>query len=410
MGSKVNIIFSILALALFAVFVLVLPTDPNAETFENRAMEQRPQFSPSNVISGEFFKSLESYLLDNIALRTTWLTFANIVEHSYGLHIAGGARMVDFSSYDLGIGLTPLEEELTQGVDMTALRIGPINPQMPFSQDILFHEDAVFYLRYIENQTLAARYAEVLNAHKANIPDHVRMFSMLAPVKVEFMGERYAAVNSSQLDTINFVNSQLNEGIITVDAHSALAAQQDVYIFFRLDHHWTALGAYFAYHAFAAAAGFLPITIDNYVEYAIENFVGSLAVGTRNRTVLDHPDTIYFYKIDDGTTFSMDLFTIPANLADACYRIFMGGDRAFFYFTSSNLNGRTLVVVKDSFANALVPWIAPHYQTIVMVDPRQFVGSIQNILAEFDDIDLLFVNYLPATTMADLIEQIYDVR
>jgi hypothetical protein len=104
------------------------------------------------------------------------------------------------------------------------------------------------------------------------------------------------------------------------------------------------------------------------------------------------------------------MHTIPSDLSILSYRIFLGGDRDIYSFTTSNLNGRTLVVVKDSFANAMIPWIAPHYETIVVIDPRQFTGSVMQILEGFDDIDLLFVNYIPATTMADLIEQTYNAR
>ena len=407
MPHKLNICLFIISITLFAVFVLILPPDPQAQAFENRAMEQRPQFSAYNVVHGGFFPSLESYLLDNTAMRTTWLTFADIAEHSYGIELPGGAMMIDFAADDLGIGLTPL---LEAGTAVHNLVGRPVDLNQPFSIDRMFNENAVFYLRYRENQTHAARYAQVLNAHAANLPPGVRMFSMLAPVKVEFMGPRYAAVNSSQLGTIEFVNALLDPQIITVDAHSILAENAEQYIFFRLDHHWTSLGAYFAYLAFAEAAGFMPIGIENYIEYEIDSFVGSLAVGTRNRTILNHPDTLHFHRINDGTSFSMDLITIPADLSQACYRIFLGGDVAFLQFTSSNQNGRTLMVVKDSFANALVPWIAPHYENIVMIDPRQFVGSIAGVIAEFDNIDLLFVNYMPATTMPDLIEQIYNVR
>jgi len=410
--NKTNIFLSIVGLALAIVLVLVLPADSEAPAFENRAMETFPEFTADEVISGNFFDRLESFLLDNTAFRTNLLTFSSVIDHSFGINLTGGATMVDFAGADLGIGLVPLEADEILPVEYVVhdLRIGPVDTSRPFSVDRLFNDNAVFYLRYNENRELATRYAEVLNAHHALTPADVRMFSMLAPVKVEFMGERYAAVNSSQLETINFVNSLLNPGIITVDAHTPLLENAEQYIFFRLDHHWTALGAYFVYLEFARTAGFEPITIENYVEYAIDNFIGSLAVGTRNRTILAHPDTIYFYRLDDGTTFSQDLFTIPQDLADACYRIFLGGDRAFLHFTSSNTNGRTLMVVKDSFANALVPWLAPHYENIVMVDPRQFVGSIQDVMAEFENIDLLFINYMPATTMSDLIEQIYNVR
>ena len=426
MQNKLNIGLSIVALALFMVLVIILPADPQASVFENRAMESFPTFTIEDVIHNDFFGRLESYLLDNTAFRTTWLTFSNIADHSHGIRRPGGAMMVDFSAEDLGVGLLPLEEDFLATPPMTPPNeydqdqaetvsihnlIGrTIDLTQPFSVDRFFNENAIFYLRFRENRTTATRYAEVLNLYKALLPADVRMFSMLAPVKVEFMGPRYAAVNCSQYETIQFVNSLLDERIITVDAHGILAQNSDQYLFFRLDHHWTSLGAYFAYLAFAEAAGLTPITIENYTEYTIDGFIGSLAVGTRNRTVLSHPDTLHFHRINDGTTFCMDLFSIPADLSLACYRIFLGGDRAFIHFTSSNQNGRTLAVVKDSFANALVPWLAPHYQNIVMFDPRQFTGSIVDELAQFENIDLLFVNYMPATTMAELIEQIYKAR
>ncbi|MCL2373253.1 MAG: DHHW family protein [Defluviitaleaceae bacterium] len=413
--QKLNVFMGLLTVAVLAVFVLIMPKDPQASEFENRAMKTMPAFSFDSFISREFFTGLESYLLDNTSFRTHLLTFSGIVERSYGVVLPGGAMMVDFAAEDLGLGLVPLDYTLLAAYEDWALPgvslVGaPVDLARPFSVDTHFNENAVLYLRFRENIELASRYAEVLNAYATALPPDVRVFSTLAPVKVEFMGPRYAAVNSSQLDAINFVNNQLNQRIITVDAHGQLYMHQNEYIFFRLDHHWTSLGAYYAYLAFAQAAGLAPITIDNYVEYYIDGFVGSLAVGTRNRTILEHPDTLHFHRIADGTTFSKDMFWVPADLSDACYRLFLGGDRALVQFTSSNANGRTLAVVKDSFANALVPWIAPHYENIIMFDPRQFTGSVVEYLQGFENIDLLFVNYMPATTMQELIEQIYNAR
>jgi len=406
MSARINIFFFVLALAVLSVFVFVLPPDKNASEFENRAMETFPVFSAESYFSGEFSSRYESFLLDNTANRTSWLTFAQIAENSFGIS-RQGATMVEFGLEDLGVGLVP--DESAEGVSFTTSAVS-VNPLEPFSVDIHFNENAVFYLRFMEDRELATRYAEVLNAYAEALPDNARMFSLVSPVKVEFMGERYAAANSSQLDTIEFINGLLNDDIITVDAYGYLSAHSDEYIFFRTDHHWTALGTYYAYLAFAEAAGLQPVTIDNYVENAIEGFVGSLAVGTRNRTVLSSPDTVYFYTLNDGTEFSIDLIQLPPDLSNLSYRIFLGGDRDFYSFNSSNKNGRTLVIVKDSFANAMIPWLAPHYETIAVIDPRQFTGSVMEILEDFDDIDLLFVNYIPATTMADLIEQFYAAR
>jgi hypothetical protein len=315
--------------------------------------------------------------------------------------------MVEFDVDDLGIGLIP--DEVTEVIAFTTSGSN-VNPDRPFSVDIHYNENAVFYLRFTEDRELAARYAEVLNAYAQALPENARMFSLVSPVKVEFMGERYASVNSSQIGTINYIESLLNDVIIPVNAHKYLSEHSNEYIFFRTDHHWTALGAYYAYLAFAEAAGLEPVTIDNYIENAIEGFIGSLAVGTRNRTILSHPDTVYFYNLNNGTEFSINMHTIPSDLSTLSYRIFLGGDRDFYSFNSSDKNGKTLVVVKDSFANAMIPWLAPHYETIAVIDPRQFTGSVSQIMEGFDDIDLLFINYIPATTMADLIEQTYDAR
>ena len=395
---KFNIISCFAVLIIFIFIVLFLPTDKKAEEFENRAMETMPKLSLDNLISGEFFTRLENFLLDNVAFRTSWLTFSNIAENSYGLNFVSGATMVDFGNADLGIGLIPIESAEHNLIGR------PVS--IPFSIDIFENENAILYLRFIENEQLARRYAEVINAHREALPDDIRMFSMLAPVKVEFMDERYAAVNSSQLGTIEFINNLLDNNIITIDAHTPLYKNRDLYTFFRTDHHWTMLGAYFAYLAFAETAGFEPITIENYTEYKIEGFIGSLAVGTRNRNILNHPDTIYFYRLD----YELDMFILPYDLSDISYHVFFGGDHAFFYFTTSNKNGRNLVVVKDSFANALVPWIAPHYERIVMIDPRQFTGSVSEVVSQLENVDVLFINYLPATTMESIIEQTYEVR
>ena len=405
-SNILNIILSLAALSLLSLFVFILPTDEKASEFENRAMGSFPVFSADSYLSGEFSRDYETFLLDNTANRTTWLTFAQFTGNTYGIS-RQGAMMVEFDVDDLGIGLIP--DEVTEAIAFTTSGAN-VNPNRPFSVDIHFNESAVFYLRYTENHELAARYAQVLNAYMDVLPDNVRMFSLISPVKVEFMDERYASVNSSQIGTINYIDTLLNAGIIPVDAHRLLSEHSDEYIFFRTDHHWTALGAYYAYLAFAEAAGLGPVTIDNYIENAIEGFIGSLAVGTRNRTILSHPDTVYFYTLNNGTEFSINMHTIPSDLSTLSYRLFLGGDRDYYSFNSSNRNGRTLVVVKDSFANAMIPWIAPHYETIAVIDPRQFTGSVMHILEDFDDIDLLFVNYIPATTMSDLIEQTYNAR
>ncbi|MCL1996857.1 MAG: DHHW family protein [Defluviitaleaceae bacterium] len=407
--EKINLYVFGGMIAVLMVIIFLLPSDPQAEVFENRVMQTRPTFTIESFVSREYFYNLENYFLDNSFGRTTWLRFGDIVDRSFGVRLPG-SMMVYFGADDLGYGLVPTLAQIG-GLTTATLTTGyNVDPNLPFGEDSNFHDHAVFFLRYIEDTELAIRYAEVLNSFRREIPETVRMFSLVAPVKVAFMGERYAAANSSQIGTIELINSLLDPGIIPVDAYHALHNHAEEYLFFRTDHHWTAIGAYRAYHAFAAAAGIEPITIDNYLEHAIHGFIGSLAIGTQNPIVLAHPDIIYLYELNNGTTFSTDLFAIPQNLAYADYRVFLGGDHPRIEFSSSNQNGETLVVVKDSFANPLIIWLAPNYENVIVVDPRQYTGSILEILRENYNADLLFVNYIPATTMRELIEQIYGGR
>lgn len=285
-----------------------------------------------------------------------------------------------------------------------------VDPRRPFSVDLHYNEEAILYESYKEKASAARRYAEILNAYRSSLPENIRVFSMLAPIRVEFMGEKYVSSNDSQRETINKINDLLNESIIKTATYEMLAAHKDEYIHFRTDHHWTALGAYYAYLSFAEAAGFEPITISNYIEHSIPGFLGSFGKGTQNRTVRDNPDTMYYYELDNGITFTRRFFVIPQDVSSLSYRVFMGGDYEKIDFTSSNTNGKTLVVVKDSYANALIPWLSPHYERIIVIDPRQYGGKVTRLLADFEDADLLFMNYVAATAMSDFIETINNVR
>jgi len=160
-ANILNILLSLAALTLLSLFVFILPPDENASEFENRAMGSFPMLSAQSYLSGEFSRGYETFLLDNTANRTLWLTFAQFAENTYGIN-RQGAMMVEFDAGDLGIGLIP--DEVTEAVVFTTSGTN-VNPDRPFSVDIHFNESAVFYLRYTENRELAARYAEVLNAY-----------------------------------------------------------------------------------------------------------------------------------------------------------------------------------------------------------------------------------------------------
>ena len=107
MRDKANIIVFFLALALFIVFVLILPPDPDAPEYENRSMAGMPALTVKNLQDGSFFDDLEAHLSDSTAYRTSLLQFAADLEQNYGVRNSGGAILVDLDGEDLGFGLVP---------------------------------------------------------------------------------------------------------------------------------------------------------------------------------------------------------------------------------------------------------------------------------------------------------------
>jgi hypothetical protein len=277
--------------------------------------------------------------------------------------------------------------------------------------DINYNPDAVLYGGFYVASDSVSRYIEILNSYRSTLPDNVRIFSLLVPSSAEFMDERYVTDTGVQDRTIRNIYGRLDDGIVTVDAYSRIAANvRDEYLYFRTDHHWTALGAYYAYLAFAQAAGLEAMTINNYVEFALPGYIGSFAVGTQDRVIVENPDTLYYYMLDRGITFSQNLIFIPQDPSMIGYLIFLGGDHPIIDITSSNRNGKTLIVIKDSFANAFVPWVAPNYERVIVLDPRLYNGSVEDIISSLDEVDILIMTSAFTPSLHGFVERIADIR
>ena len=281
----------------------------------------------------------------------------------------------------------------------------------PFGVDLHYNPNVIFHGSFYVHATSVARYIEVLSTFREKVPETVRVFCILAPTSVEFLPEKYSANVAGQRGPIELINSRLSAaGVIAVDAYSFLEQHaSNEYLYFRTDFHWTALGGYYAYLAFAQAAEFDPITVYDYIEFGIPNFIGLHISGTPSSAVQNSPDTLYYFKLDNGTTFSQNLFVVPKVISRTGYRVFLGGDLAPYEFTSSNKNGRTLIVIKDSYANAFIPWAAPHYEKIVVIDPRHSSGSINKYLDNSADTDVVFLTSANTPSYPDFVERMAKI-
>ncbi len=268
-------------------------------------------------------------------------------------------------------------------------------------------------------------YANALNKVQTLLPN-VRVHAMFCPTSIEFNAPaKYQAGTRSQLRAMNYAYSQLDVGIVAVNTWAKLYEHRDEYIYFRTDHHWTQRGAYYAYTAFCEAAGFVPHALEEYETGTVADFVGTMYTYTKkypqSQRLLDNPDTVeYFMPINPSTMtiyrdatltggVTRSVIASPDYMAglgkSAKYMMFIWGDNPVSHIVSETVdNDRVLIVTKESYGNALVPFLTDHFEEIYVIDPRNFNGSGEPTidLVEFANrvgaTDFLAINYAFSAT------------
>ena len=257
--------------------------------------------------------------------------------------------------------------------------------------------------------------AEVGNLAKALGPD-VRTISLVTPNGGEFYSpESLHTGEHSQKDMIDFCYGQMDSGIVTVDAYAKLRAHTDEYIYFRTDHHWTQLGAYYAYTAFCEAAGFDAVPLEQFQTGRYDTFLGSMYTFTKGYPQSDvlkqHPDYLDYYlpiadtharyyadgSLENGTPVSVVYTQLDESVSNK-YLCFIGGDTPVC-IVESDVQGPTCIVLKESYGNAFVPFLTSHYGRIIVIDPREFnqegkpTLDLAAFAADQGVDDLIVINY-----------------
>lgn len=251
------------------------------------------------------------------------------------------------------------------------------------------------------------RYAAAVNKAAAALPE-VNVYNMVIPTCSDFyVPDDITSFTASQKEKIDHVAGAL-ENVTNVDVYSAISAHTDEYIFTRTDYHWQPLGGYYAAEAFAKTAGlegFAPLS--DYKEVTKEGYVGSLGMYCPILKTDPEPFTMYISPNNDNlkTTYyntafengtEGNLFVSPD--AGAFYCSFLGADNLIAKIETDCTNGKTLVVMKESYGNALIPFLTQSYQTIYVCDVRYFDLNTIDFCKDVGADDLLFAvcTYTPA--------------
>lgn len=272
----------------------------------------------------------------------------------------------------------------------------------------------VFYGNY----NTGTRYAQTLNSYKASLGDAVNVWCMVVPTsQAYYTPADIAGQYGSQLDQYNNIAANF-DGVTGVPVYEALDAHKGEQTYSRTDYHWQPLAAYYAAEQFAAYAGVPYAPLDTYESVTREGYVGAFYRVNKVTELGSYPEPFTYYKPAnlDACTFTYyntafggahqgSLF-FENNSVAASYTVFVGTDECILEADTNVENDRVLVIFKDSYGNALVPFLTQSFSKIYLCDFRYFDRNAISFIQEVGATDLLFALSTVAVTTSAKVDKV----
>lgn len=231
-------------------------------------------------------------------------------------------------------------------------------------------------------------YSAAITSIATALGSKINTYSILVPNAAEFYTpDDYHTGDCSQTGMISYAYDHMGKNVKCVDAYSKLASHINEYVYFRTDHHWTQLGAYYAYTAFCEKAGLKADPLDAFETGQYDTFIGSMYNFLENypqsAILRENPDTLQYYRphVEIDTYYYMDttlseryemgtICHVDSDISNK-YLCFLGGDHPITIITT-DVDGPVCMLIKESYGNAFAPWLTSHYSKVIVVDPREF--------------------------------------
>lgn len=284
----------------------------------------------------------------------------------------------------------------------------------PYQSGGVYVVGSAGYEMYNYVGSLAEKYQSTVNAVADSLSGVSQVYAMAIPLSsgITLPDELFSDIpGSDQAQAEKDILAGMGQNVKTIPLHDVMMSHRTEYIYFRTDHHWTALGAYYAYVQFCTAKGITPHNLSDYEVSQFPGFLGSFYNdGGKPDTMKNDPDTVNAYhpvsasasmKYGDNENSTLTggqvIFDESTASASLKYGTFIMGDNPFTVIENPEVsNGESCIVVKESFGNAFVPFLVDHYQTVYVVDYRYYSGSITQLARDKGVKDVLFVNNLSA--------------
>lgn len=260
-------------------------------------------------------------------------------------------------------------------------------------------------------------YAETVNKYDSLFGENVRVYCMVIPTSVAYYCPDTARLwTNLEEPTINTIYGHLAERVVPIDVFNTLRHHTEEPIYSRTDHHWAPLGAYYAAQEFARVAQVPFRDLESYDTLVIRNYVGTMYRFSGDIRVMQSPEEFTYYiprDVDIKTTYTVytldkrrtrviaqsepeegSFFREYPDGSNSAYLTFMGGDTRLTSIETSTQGNRRLLILKDSYGNALPAYLFYSFNQIHVADCRYFTENICDYISRHQITDILFANNL----------------
>ena len=438
--KRLNVITAA-ALGVFAAVLAVLLTvleRPERSVIEQRPLAEFPAFSLSSYLDGSYTKDISTWYTDTVPYRDDFKNVNSNIANLFGI------RAGDVKFYGVGVIESSEEEssEISVPEESSKEESSAVSeesePESSMEESVSEPESSAIENSFPEDDpadrpnglemeeglitngilvidergimlyggsfNVGKNYANIVNTYKKQLGAGVNVYSMVIPTSVAYyLPEKYASYTASQFANIKNIHEHLAADVYDVDVYSALSHHTDEDIYTRTDHHWASLGAYYASEEFARVAGVPFADLSTYEKVSVPGYVGTLYTYTKDAELLNNPEDFVYYKpAAPFETYYYDtaynggskgaFFIDFTNMKGSLYCTFMGGDAKIVRVKTNVNNGRKLVVLKESYGNALIPFLTGSFDEIYVVDIRYFDLNVIDFIRQHGITDVLFAN------------------
>lgn len=450
------LMISVFFVSLIAVMIIAfIPAlRPEYSESEKRELTKFPKFSVSALVSGDFFDEINLWYADTFPFRDTLIKLNNSLKGGFSVNnsveIHGDVAVGDdipiankkeetVSSEESVIPEEEAESTPQEGADSSSQQ--PIESETPpetaetvpetpppatietLGAVVRVGDTAYEYYGFV--QKTADEFSSHISYAADVLSGRASVYSVIVPtsIAITLPDDVAASISSSnQKQAIDYMFGNMSSNVIKVNPYETLRSHRDEYIYFRTDHHWTSLGAYYTYCDIMKAKGATPPELSAFNKLEFAGYLGSFYNQTKSQYLKNNPDVVVAYEptwtntirttMDANTVLDKKIVSDGNALSQGNkYLCFVSGDRPYGVINNPALtDGSSCLLIKESFGNAMVSFFVANYQTVHVVDYRYFANVDSRKLSQFvtdNGIqDVVFVNNISATRNSALVNLI----